>query len=237
MERSGAAVNPTLEIPITHQNVARLDLAVSEALRSLGHASTLDEQHAREVRFTGTSGQDFLGAGLSDLQAVWFSGSAGKFAFCGMDNCECTLEEDAGDSFGHSLASGVLICKGSVGDGVGAMARAGLIAVYGSAGDRAGASLRGADLLIRGNAGKSAGVGMRQGTLIIGGSAGEQLGVGMKGGVIFLRGDASSISPDIEEHRLREPDRLKLGLLLLKAGIKATAGKEFRVFRPSAGSS
>jgi glutamate synthase domain-containing protein 3 len=112
------------------------------------------------------------------------------------------------------------------------MGTGGLITVYGSAKDRVGVSLRGADVLIRGNAGADVAQGMTSGTIIIGGTAGEKMGQGMTGGTIFLRGDAADISPDIEEFRLREPDRLKLGLLLLKAGIKSTAGKEFRVFRP-----
>lgn len=225
-------MNETLEISIANHNAARLDRVISEAVQASPHHSLTDESLAPAIHITGASGQDFLGAGLNDLTSIMVSGHTGKFAFCGMDNCECTLEGDAGDYFGHSLASGLLICHGSVANGAGAMARSGLVAVYGSAGDRTAISLRGADVLIRGNAGALSGLDMRQGTLIIGGFAGEGLGTGMRGGVIFLRGDAPNISPDIEEHRLREPDRLKLGLLLLKAGIKTTVGKEFRVFRP-----
>lgn len=226
------AVNKTLEITIDTHNAARLDRVIAEASRSVSHPSTDDNALSPSIHVTGAAGQDFLGAGLSDLTSLLVSGNVGKYAFCGMDNCECTVEGDSGDYFGHSLASGLLICQGSVASGAGAMARSGLIAVYGTAGDRTAVSLRGADVLIRGNAGTLAGLDMRQGTLIIGGYAGEGMGTGMRGGVIFLRGDASNISPDIEEYRLREPDRLKLGLLLLKAGIKTTAGKEFRVFRP-----
>jgi glutamate synthase domain-containing protein 3 len=72
---------------------------------------------------------------------------------------------------------------------------------------------------------------MQSGTLVIGGNAGENLGHQLRGGSIYIRGEAKSISPDIEEARLREPDRLKLSLLLMKAGIKASALKEFRVYR------
>ncbi|MFO0012881.1 MAG: hypothetical protein ACK553_09075 [Planctomycetota bacterium] len=227
-------MNQTLEIPLANRDVARLELAIRDALRSLARPPLAEDPEPPAIHFTGASGQDFLGSGLSDLPSVSFSGSAGKFAFCGMDNCECTLEGDAGHFLGHSLSSGLLICQGSVSDGAGAMARGGLVAIYGNAGDRTAVSLRGADVLVRGSTGALAGLDMRQGTLIIGGSAGEGLGSGMRGGVIFLRGDAPKISSDIEEHRLREPDRLKLGLLLLKAGIKTTVGKEFRVFRPRA---
>jgi formylmethanofuran dehydrogenase subunit C len=226
------AVNETLEIQIANHNVARLDSVISQVVRSLPNDLSSGDALPPSIHFKGASGQDYLGAGLNDLTSILVSGNAGKFAFCGLDNCECTLEGDAGDYFGHSLASGLLICQGSVGCGAGAMARSGLVAVYGTAGDRTAVSMRGADVLIRGNAGMLAGLDMRQGTLIIGGFAGEGLGTGMRGGTIFLRGDAPNISSDIEEHRLREPDRLKLGLLLLKAGIKTTVGREFRVFRP-----
>jgi len=41
---------------------------------------------------------------------------------------------------------------------------------------------------------------------------------------------AESVSDDIEEQRLREPDRLKIGMLMLKSNIKSS-GKEFRVYR------
>lgn len=226
-------MNETLEIAIDKKNVARLDLALNEALRVVGRSPLADDPNPPTIHFTGATGQDFLGAGLSDMHSVLVSSKAGKFAFCGMENCECTLEENAGDDFGHSLASGLLICRGSVAHRVGAMARGGLIAVYGTAGDRAALSLRGADVVIRGNAGAMAAMNMQQGTLVIGGNAGPGLGTGMRGGVLFVRGDTKNISPDIEEHRLREPDRLKLGLLLLKSGIKATVGKEFRVYRPT----
>lgn len=226
-------MNESIEIALNNKNVARLDLAINEALRVAGRPPLADDPEPTAIHFTGAIGQDYLGAGLSDMHSVLVSGKAGKFAFCGMENCECTLEENAGDDFGHSLASGLLICRGSVAHRVGAMARGGLIAVYGTAGDRAALSLRGADVVIRGNAGAMAAMNMQQGTLVIGGNAGPGLGTGMRGGVLFVRGDAKNISPDIEEHRLREPDRLKLGLLLLKSGIKATVGKEFRVYRPT----
>lgn len=226
-------MNPTLELHLQQCNVTRLDIAVKEALRKVDQASNEEETQQLEIVFKGADGQDFLGAGLSEIHPVVVAGNAGKYAFCGMEECECVLEGNAGDYLGHSLASGLLICKGSVANSAGAMASGGLVAVYGSAGERTAVSLRGADVLIRGNVGPHAGLGMRQGNLIIGGSAGEGLGTGMRGGTIFLRGDAPNISPDIEEFRLREPDRLKLGLLLLKAGIKATVGREFRVFRPT----
>lgn len=223
-------MNEPIEIPLASCDVARLDLAIAETLRTTS-VQPLVQESSSVFRGTGAVGQDFVGAALNDVTAFTVEGNVGDYACSGLDNSQCTLDDDAGDYLGHSLVSGLLICKGNVGHGLAAMARGGLIAVYGSSGDRTATSLRGADVIVRGNTGAMAAKGMQQGTLIIGGSAGEGLGTGMRGGVIFLRGEAPGISSDIEEHRLREPDRLKLGLLLLKAGIKSTGGKEFRVFR------
>jgi hypothetical protein len=72
---------------------------------------------------------------------------------------------------------------------------------------------------------------MRSGILVIGGDAGPELGAQFQGGRIYIRGQAESLTSDIEECRLREPDRLILSLLLMKAGLKASALKEFRVYR------
>jgi glutamate synthase domain-containing protein 3 len=225
-------VNATLQLSLSNTSPARLQTAIAERLATTSAQPLVKDFEGLQVRVTGGEGQAYVGSGLADLQHVEVVGRVGDYAFCGLDNCQCTLDGDAGNFFGHSIDSGLVIAKGSVGHSAGAMGRGGLIAVYGSAGDRVAVSLRGADLIVRGAAGALAGLGMREGTLIIGGTAGEGLGRGMRGGAIYLRGEASSISSDVEEHRLREPDRLKLGLLFLKAGIKANTGKEFRVFRP-----
>jgi formylmethanofuran dehydrogenase subunit C len=111
------------------------------------------------------------------------------------------------------------------------MAHGGLSVVLGDAAEQVAASLRGAAVLVRGNVGQQAGFRMRSGTLVIGGDAGPGLGHQLTGGRIYIRGEAKDITPDLEECRLREPDRLKLSLLLLKAGLKASALKEFRVYR------
>lgn len=201
-------------------------------LASTSEQQVVQESESISVRVIDAAGQHYVGVGLADLKRVDVVGSVGDYAFCGMENCECSLEGNAGSFFGYSIASGLLIAKSGVADGVAAMGRGGLVAVYGSARDRAAVSLRGADVIVRGNVGACAGYGMRSGSLVVGGTAGEAMGQGMRGGTIYLRGEAASISEEIEEQRLREPDRLKLGLLLLKAGIKTTAGKEFRAYRP-----
>ena len=183
------------------------------------------------VNITGARGQDFIGAGLRDVNSVAVQGAIGDFGFCSFGDGECQVEGNVGDFFGHSIASGVLLVRGHAKKGVGALGLGGLISIYGNTGDRTALGMQGADIVIRGSVGCYAGLGMQSGTLVLCGAAGTQLGQGMCGGTIYIRGEAESISPAIEEQRLREPDRLKIGMLLLKSNIKS-AGKEFRVFRP-----
>ena len=207
--------------------------AYSQGAASLGasnQASGGDDDAIYVVLLT-TQGCDFVGCGLKDLLKAETGASVGAYGFANTDNCECVVQGNAGDYFGHSQVSGTLTVMGSVSDSLGAMAIGGLNVVLGDAGNRAGVSLRGADLLVRGDVGSHAGYRMESGTLVIGGNAGPNLGAQMRGGSIYIRGEAQSISSDIEEARLREPDRLKLSLLLMKAGIRASALKEFRVYR------
>lgn len=203
---------------------------VAASLGAANQASGGDDDAIYVVLLT-TQGCDFVGCGLKDLLKAETGASVGAYGFANTDNCECVVQGNAGDYFGHSQVSGTLTVMGSVSDSLGAMATGGLNVVLGDAGNRAGVSLRGADLLVRGDVGSHAGYRMESGTLVIGGNAGPNLGAQMRGGSIYIRGEAQSISSDIEEARLREPDRLKLSLLLMKAGIRASALKEFRVYR------
>ncbi len=143
--------------------------------------------------------------------------------------CMVTLE----NGFAHAMESGLAIVHGSVGDSVGAYSRDGLIGVYGNAGRRTGVGLNGGQVFIRGSVGSQAAHSMKNGTIIIGGSAGKHLGWNMTGGVIYIRGEVESLAPNMEENRIKEPDRFKISLILLKAGIKGPA-TEFRAFRSTA---
>ncbi len=223
------------------ESVLHFDLACTPphelrtAVRSL--AATLDKARADEattqaisVMISGARGQDFVGAGLRDVGEVAIKGSIGDFGFCSFGDGQCLIEGNVEDFFGHSIVSGMLIVHGHTKHGVGALGSGGLIAVYGCAQDRAAIGLQGADVVVRGSVANYAGLGMQSGTLIIGSSAGSHLGHGMSGGTIYIRGEVESVSPDIEEQRLREPDRLKIGMLMLKSNIKSS-GKEFRVYR------
>ena len=189
-----------------------------------------DRDSNLDIELTDALGQDFIGSGLRDVSIVRVIGNLGDFAFCSFGDGQAEVAGDAGAYLGHSFHSGILVLQGNAKDNVGAIACGGTIAVLGNAGARLGIGMQGADLVVRGSVGNQAGLGMREGMIVVGGNAGKDLGLRMAGGTIYLRGDAESISDDIEEHRMREPDRLKIGLLMLKAGIKAS-GKEFRVYR------
>ena len=182
------------------------------------------------IKIVGVKGQDFIGAGIRGVSELAVLGSIGDFGLCSFGDGQCHVEGNAGDFLGHSMASGLLVLNGNAGNAAGALGAGGLIAIYGNTGDRTATGLQGADVVVRGAVANYAGIGMQSGTLVVTGSAGQHLGHGMSGGTIYLRGEAASISPDIEEQRLREPDRLKIGLMMLKSNITG-AGKEFRVFR------
>jgi len=226
-----------IEIQVSDAHPARLQHLIDDAIENpdrldaITIQTTDEEPDAIYAIVQGGSGKDHLGAGLKNLLKVETMGSIGDYAFACTSNCECVVQGNVGEYFGHSQVSGTLLVMGSAGRGVSAMAHGGLSVVLGDAAEQVAASLRGAAVLVRGNVGEQAGFRMRSGTLVIGGDAGPGLGHQLTGGRIYIRGEANDITPDLEECRLREPDRLKLSLLLLKAGLKASALKEFRVYR------
>lgn len=209
----------------------RLDLSSEQSASVRSHLRALDRQQEHEIELVCSGSPSYVLNGYRIHGHVKVKGSIGDFCLLSFGDCEGTIEGDAGDFFAHSIHSGVLLLHGNAGAGVASLGHGGLVSVYGNAGDRLALGMQGADVVVRGNVGDQCGLGMQDGSIVIGGNAGEELGKGMRGGTIYLRGEAKSVSPDIEEVRLREPDKLKIGLLLLKAGIKAT-GKEFKVFRP-----
>jgi glutamate synthase domain-containing protein 3 len=217
--------------PARLQHILQDALANPSRLEQMTIQITEEEPDAIYAILQGGYGKDHLGVGLTNLLKVETMGSIGDYGFSGTSDCECVVQGNVGDYFGHSQISGTLLVMGSAGHGFAAMAEGGLSVVLGDSLDRPGASLRGAAVLVRGDVGAQAGYRMRSGILVIGGNAGPDLGAQFVGGRIYIRGQAQSMSPDIEECRLREPDRLILSLLLMKAGLKASTLKEFRVFR------
>ncbi|MCU0715619.1 MAG: hypothetical protein MUD03_05780 [Pirellula sp.] len=209
----------------------RFDLSSEQPAHVRHQLRALDSQQEHEIEVVCAGAPSYVLNGYRVHGHVKVVGSVGDFCLLSFGDSEGTVEGDAGDFFAHSIHSGVLVLHGNAGAGVASLGRGGLVSIYGNAGDRIALGMQGADIVVRGNVGDQCGLGMQDGSIVIGGNAGEELGKGMRGGTIYLRGDAKSVSEDIEEVRLREPDKLKIGLLLLKAGIKAT-GKDFKVFRP-----
>jgi len=183
-----------------------------------------------EISIDGCSGQDFLLNGNQSAAKFSLRGDVGDFSFLAFGQGDATLFGNTGNFLAHSIQSGMITIKGNLSDAGAALGTAGLLSIHGNAGHRLGLALQGAEIVVRGNVGDLTAVAMRSGTIIIGGNAGKEFGKGVHGGTIYIRGEVESVSPEVEEVRLREPDKLKIGLLLLKAGIKS-AGRDFRVFR------
>jgi len=217
--------------PARLQHVLQDALVHPDRLERMTIQTTEEEPEAIYAILQGGYGKDHLGVGLKNLLKVETMGSIGDYGFAGTSDCECVVQGNVGDYFVHSQISGTLLVMGSAGNGFAAMSQGGLRVVLGDSLDRPEASLRGAAVLVGGNVGAQAGYRMRSGILVIGGDAGPELGAQFVGGRIYIRGRAESLTADIEECRLREPDRLILSLLLMKAGLKASTLKEFRVYR------
>lgn len=213
-------MNNTLDLDISPQTVATVQQTLLTLVQGPDYNVVLKASDLPNYVLNGirTQGKFRVVGDLGDYCAMSFGDAEGY------------IDGSAGNYFGHSLQSGMLTVRGNTKNSLAALGVGGLLTVYGSSGSRTAVGLQGADVVVRGSVASLAGLGMRAGTLIIGGNAGEELGKGMTGGTIYLRGEPASLSDDIEEVRIKESDKLKIGLLLLKAGIKA-AGKDFKVFR------
>ncbi len=184
-----------------------------------------------EIQIAGAAGQAGLCSGIVQPIKIAISGAAG--AYFGMLNAgaDLDLSGDAGSCCGHSMNAGAILIRGHAGVALGALARGGFIGVHGSAKDACGLGLAGADVIVRQTVGARAGQSMRSGNLILGNDAGPDLGLDATGGTIYLRGSAASVAEGMREVKMKDSDSMRLGLLLVRAGIRA-ATKEFRIYRP-----
>jgi formylmethanofuran dehydrogenase subunit C len=185
---------------------------------------------AEAVTIVGAQGHHAIGAGIESVQRWRIEGSLGDYCLLSFGGQDSEVTGDVGYAFGQGMESGQLVVRGHAGAYLASLATRGLLAVYGSAGERCGAGLLGGELMVRGDVGKECGYRMRSGTIIVGGSAGPLLGAEMRGGTIYVRGEVDSLAPGVLEYRLKEADHIRIGLMLLKSGVKAT-GKEFRGFQ------
>lgn len=173
---------------------------------------------------------DCLGSGSIWSGSAKVTGSLGDYCWGAVSRTQVEVVGNVHQACGCGLDGGSILVHGNAGDSFGCFALSGWLAVYGSCGNRCGVGADGAEIVVRGSVGHEAGFGMRKGVLVVGGSAGKNLGKQLVGGTLFIRGEIQSLAEGIEEFRLKDSDRFKLSLLMLKAGIIAT-GKEFRGFR------
>lgn len=151
----------------------------------------------------------------------------GHYAFAFNRQASVLVEGSVGDGCGEGMLSGAVRVRGDAGSGAGTALCGGTLAIYGSAGRHCGAAMRGGEIFIRGDVGPEAAAGALWGTIVIGGDAGAGLGDLMRGATVFIRGEAASLGRGVQEAPLREREKLRLGLLLINAGIRG----EVRDFR------
>jgi methylamine---glutamate N-methyltransferase subunit B len=187
----------------------------------------------RKIVIGPCKGESMVASGWHGNNSIVLDGDLGDYCLSHFHGVEADVRGNIGHCGAQAIQSGSIIIRGHAADALAAYGSGGLVAVYGNAGKRAALALDGADVLVRGSVGSQAAYAMRSGSLIIGGTAGPELGKGMLGGVIYIRGESASVAEHLHEVRMREPDRMRLALILLKAGVKST-GREFRVLRPDA---
>lgn len=161
--------------------------------------------------------------------SISIEGDVGDYCAAALKDADIDIQGNAGAGVGHSLQSGVISVRKNAGMAAGAMASGGLIIVHGNAGPRCGAGLQGADIVVEGSVESHAGAFMRDGTLVILGTVGALAGYGAVSGTWFVLGEITGNAPALVESRMKEPDKLRLGLLLLNSGVDASV-KDFRKY-------
>ncbi|XZE54011.1 tributyrin esterase [Planctomycetaceae bacterium SH139] len=199
---------------------------------ALGDASLVAalQQHANSdttLQLTGFDGQQHFLMGLDLEGNLQVDGPLGDYAFAFNRRINVVIKGDVGDGCGEGMISGSLRVRGSAGVGAGTALSGGTMAIYGNAGPDCGAAMRGGEIFIRGNAGSQAAARALWGTIVIGGDADGGLGDLMRGATIFIRGKVNMLGRGVREAPLREREKLRLGLLLINAGIRGDV-KDFR---------
>lgn len=204
---------------------AMAKIAAADAARVGGDGAVGDGTSL--IQIAGVQGRDSLLMDLGLATSIQVAGPLGDYAFAFNRMADVRIDGDVGDGAGEGMISGAVRVRGNAGCGAGTAISGGTLAIYGSAGDYCGAAMRGGELFVRGNVGAGAGSGSLWGTIVIGGDAGEGLGDAMRGSTIFLRGKVAALGRGVREAPLREREKLRLGLLLINAGIRGDA-KDFR---------
>jgi len=217
-----------IAIPISSVNWHELSRKLIADQSSL---SASEKNSPPTILFESCKGQSTVAAGWKVSNSILFDGDLGDYCLSHFRGEYVEVRGNIGHCGIQAIQAGNAIVRGHAGDCLAAYGTGGMSAVYGNAGRRTAVGLDGADVLVRGSVGSQAAYEMHSGSLIIGGNAGPEMGKGMTGGVIYLRGEHSSVASHLQEVRMRETDRMRIGMILLKAGIKST-GRDFKLFRP-----
>ena len=205
-------------------------IEVSRRLHELQLPVT-DEFELPLIELKGVRGEHHLLMGLDLPCRINVRGKLGDYAMAFNRQAQVRTTGSAGDGLGESMVSGAIRVHGDAGVGVGVGMTGGTLAVYGNAGDGCAAALRGGEVFVRGNVGHNAAHAALHGTLVIGGDAGNNLGEAMMDAMIFIRGSVGSLGHGVAELPLIPKDRVRLGILLINAGIRGDA-KDFRRIVP-----
>ena len=206
------------------------DRELIEALRRIPRAQS--EKFPR-VELTGARGQHCALMQINHPLRVRVLGSLGDYACAWNDETVVKVERNVGHGAGEGMISGSLRVCGDAGLGIGTAMTGGTVAIYGSASHRVGAAMRGGGLFVRGDVGDDVGLGALAGTIVIGGDAGKNLGDPHSNVDVFIRGQSQSLAHGVVEATLWKKQEVKLGLLLISAGIRGSAS-DFRRVIPQA---
>lgn len=203
---------------------------LKRVLAEQGGAAGLSESAAGprpSFHVTGMLGRDHVLMGLDIPLELVVDAPLGDYAFAHNRQAKIRVEGSVGDGVAEGMSSGSIRIRGDAGIGAGTAIHGGTLAIYGGAAANCGAALQGGEIFVRGDVGPGAAAGAVGGTIVIGGGAAEGLGDSMHGATIFIRGKIASLGRGVRQTPLRERERLRLGLLLINAGIRGEA-KDFR---------
>lgn len=230
MEKPGVNADGPV-IDASDLSADELKRIVAERGGMAGSAESISDQSAAAPRppfhITGAVGREHLLMALDAPVDLVVDGPLGDYAFALNRQAKIRVEGSVGDGVAEGMSSGSVRIRGDAGVGAGVAIRGGTLAIYGAAAANCGAALQGGEVFVRGNVGRGAAAGAVGGTVVIGGDAAEGLGDAMQGTTIFIRGKIASLGRGVREAPLRERERLRLGLLLINAGIRGDV-KDFR---------
>lgn len=207
------------------------DAEIRREIESVPTGETDDEM--ANILISDVDGQDSALMRLNHPVRIKMEGDLGNFAFAFNAQSSIKLTGNVGHGIADGMISGTIRIRGDAGAGAGASMTGGTLAIYGTAGNHCGAGMRGGGIFVKGDVGDEVGVGALSGMIVIGGDAGENLGDAMNNVNVFLRGTPKSLASGVVEAPLRKREELRLGLLLISAGIRGDA-QDFRRIVPEA---